>query len=166
MTDIQTGLPQPTLNSVSAIRDTNEAGVYVLMVNITDSNGETYDDQFVSRPDDPFGLGPAVRQWLSENPDFPVSPYIPPTPEELRGLMSPITKRQLRLALIRNSISISSVSAAIEAMPDGQAKEEAQVEWEDAATFDRLHPTLVLIGSSLGLTAEQIDVLWEQAKTI
>ncbi len=75
----------------------------------------------------------------------------------------PITRRQLRLTLVRNGVSLSSVEAAIASMPDGLGKEEAQIEWADASTFSRLHPTLLLIAAALGLTETQIDAMWEEA---
>lgn len=77
--------------------------------------------------------------------------------------LTPITRRQLRLTLVRNGFALDDVAALIEAMPDGLARDEALIEWADATTFDRHHPTLILIGGGLGLTAEQIDTLWIEA---
>jgi hypothetical protein len=45
-----------------------------------------------------------------------------------------------------------SVEAAIAAIPDGQDKVEAQIEWDDAVSFERLHPTLAMIAAAPGLT--------------
>lgn len=75
----------------------------------------------------------------------------------------PVTKRQLRLTLVRNGIPIDAVTAAINAMPDGIAKAEAQIEWEDASYFSRNHPTLLLVAGALGLSAEQVDAMWDEA---
>ncbi|WP_051376929.1 hypothetical protein [Agrobacterium tumefaciens] len=75
----------------------------------------------------------------------------------------PITRRQLRLTLVRNGISLAGVEAAIAAMPDGLEKEEAQIEWADASTFNRDHPTLLLIAAALGLTEVQVNAMWEEA---
>lgn len=75
----------------------------------------------------------------------------------------PITRRQLRLTLVRNGISLDGVEAAIAAMPDGLEKEEAQIEWADASTFNREHPTLLLIAAALGLTEAQVDAMWAEA---
>ena len=80
-------------------------------------------------------------------------------------VFEPITKRQLRLTLVRNGISLAGVEAAIAAMPEGLTKEEAQIEWADASTFSRNHPTLLLIATSLGLTESQVDAMWRQAVT-
>ncbi|MCA2377588.1 hypothetical protein ATU3C_12590 [Agrobacterium genomosp. 3 str. RTP8] len=87
------------------------------------------------------------------------SPPVEPVPP------SPITRRQLRLTLVRNGISLAGVEAAIAAMPEGLTKEEAQIEWADASTFSRNHPTLLLIATSLGLTESQVDAMWRQAVT-
>lgn len=87
----------------------------------------------------------------------PIDPSKPPTP--------PVTKRQLRLALVRNGIALSAVEDAIAAMPEGLTKEEAQIEWADASTFNRTHPTLLLIAGALGITEEQVDAMWAEAIT-
>lgn len=76
----------------------------------------------------------------------------------------PITRRQLRLTLVRNGIALSTVEGAIAAMPEGLEKAEAQIEWADASEFERSHPTLLLIASALGLTEEQVDAMWRQAE--
>lgn len=78
-------------------------------------------------------------------------------------LTMPITRRQLRLTLVRNNIPLSSVETAIAAMPDGLAKEEAQIEWADAGEFRRQHPTLLLIAAALSLSEQQIDDMWSEA---
>lgn len=86
-----------------------------------------------------------------------------PTPEEARASMPPISRRQLRLTLVRNEIALDDVAAMIEGLPDGLSKDEARIEWEDAATFERMHPTLIQIGAALGMSPEQIDELWVEA---
>lgn len=65
-----------------------------------------------------------------------------------------VTMRQARLALSAAGL-LASVNAAIEA-----ASEEAQIEWEYAATVDRDSALLQQIGAGLGLTDEQLDTLF------
>ncbi len=79
-------------------------------------------------------------------------------------VFSPVTRRQLRLTLVRNGISLAAVETAIAAMPDGLEKEEAQIEWADASEFERAHPTLMLIAGALSLTETQVDAMWRQAE--
>lgn len=81
------------------------------------------------------------------------------------AILPPITKRQLRLTLIRNGISLDVVEASIASIPEGLTKQEAQIEWADASTFNRNHPTLLLIASALGLTEAQVDAMWFEAVT-
>lgn len=81
------------------------------------------------------------------------------------ALTMTITRRQLRLTLVRNSISLASVDAAISTIPEGLPKEEAQIEWADASEFRRQHPTLLLIAAALNLTEAQVDRMWREAVT-
>ena len=86
--------------------------------------------------------------------------WLPFTPEII---LSPVTRRQLRLTLVREGIALASVEALIEAMPDGLEKEEAKIEWADAQTFNRDHPTLLLIAQALELSSERVDEMWVKA---
>lgn len=101
-----------------------------------------------------------IAEWEAEGNVIP--PYLAP---EVPEVFEPITRRQLRLTLVRNGISLAAVDAAIASMPDGIEKQEAQIEWADASTFNRDHPTLLLIASGLGLTEAQIDAMWAEAVT-
>ena len=87
-------------------------------------------------------------------------PIEPLTPEQARHLMPPISKRQLRLTLVRNGISLSDLDTAIVAMGD-----EAIIEWQDASEYRRLHPLLNQVAAHLSLTQEQVDAMWQQALT-
>lgn len=86
-----------------------------------------------------------------------------PDPQAIRAALPPITRRQLRLTLVRNGIALDDVAGLIEALPEGLAKEEARIEWDDAQQFERMHPTLLIIAGNLGLTPEQVDAMWRQA---
>lgn len=98
-----------------------------------------------------------AAEVLPENNDEVVAFLNPPQPS------SSITKRQLCLTLVRNGIPLSSVETAINAMPDGLQKSEAQIEWEDASYFSRNHPTLLLVAEALGLHSSQVDEMWSEA---
>jgi hypothetical protein len=156
-----------SLNSVTSIRATNEPNVYLVNCNITDLNGETYDTDYGSRPEDTFGLNPTIRQWLADNAgSYDILPYVAPTEEELRAAMQPISARQLRLTLVRNGYTLSSVDAAIAALPEGQIKEEAKIEWEYATTFTRLSPALLVVADALSISPEEVDTMWTEALAI
>ena len=99
-----------------------------------------------------------LAAWVAEGNT--IAPYEPP-PEPLR----PLTARQLRLGLVTNGISLSSVEAAIDAIEDQTDREVARIEWEYATTFERSHPLVNQVGTALGLTPEQIDDMWTEAAT-
>lgn len=80
--------------------------------------------------------------------------------------MPALTSRQLRLGLVTNGISLSSVEAAIDAIEDPTDREVARIEWEYATTFERSHPLVNQIGAALGLTPEQIDAMWTEAAAL
>ncbi|MCG5481216.1 MAG: hypothetical protein KK478_19605 [Ensifer alkalisoli] len=152
-----------TLNSVSAVFATAEPGVYVVQCNITDVHGENYDTNYYTRASDEFGLNPTIRQWLTDNSSFPIQPYAPPTAEEVRASLPPLSARQFRLGLANAGISSMRVTAAIDAMPVGLEKERAQIDWEYATTFSRSQHLIAMIGTILGLSDERIDVIWQNS---
>jgi hypothetical protein len=68
-----------------------------------------------------------------------------------------ISARQIRLWLIDNNISLSSVENAIKGIVDEKLREKTLVEWEYAPYIERNHPLIESLASSLGLNGEQID---------
>ena len=90
---------------------------------------------------------------------------IPPL-EHPEPLPQPLTARHLRLGLIANGFGLGQVEAAIAAIEDPQQRAVAQVEWEYASQFERMHPLIAQVGSALGLMQEQIDAMWQQALSL
>jgi hypothetical protein len=74
-----------------------------------------------------------------------------------------LTARQLRLGLVTNGFSLSQIDAAILALPEGQAKELAKIEWEYATTYTRTHPLIASVSAALGLTDAQTNAMWLSA---
>lgn len=104
---------------------------------------------------------PLYEEAAAEGADAPFEPV----PEPPEAVVPSITRRQLRLTLVRHGIPLSGVEAAIASMPEGLPKQEAQIEWADASTFNRSHPTLLLIAGALGLSEAQVDAMWAEAVT-
>jgi len=157
----------PILHEVFAVYATKEPDVLRLSIDLTDAYGERFEADFYFRYGDSSGLSPVIAQWLTDNEgSYVVAPYVPPTPEQIRASLPAVSARQLRLTLVRNSISLAMVNAAIDALEAGPEKEEAEIEWEYATEFARLSPTLLTIGGALGLSPERVDELWEQALAI
>ncbi|WP_428843145.1 hypothetical protein [Sinorhizobium terangae] len=88
---------------------------------------------------------------------------IPPTPSVH---MPALSSRQIRLGLVNGGFTMAQVSAVIDAMPDGNEKETARIEWEYATTFNRTHPLIASVGAALGLTDDEIDAKWSAALTL
>lgn len=91
-----------------------------------------------------------VRTWI---------PMVVPTPET-------ISARQIRLWLVDNNISLSSVENAINGIVDEKLREKTLVEWEYAPYVERNHPLLNTLGEVLGLSSEQIDTAFAQASQL
>lgn len=88
------------------------------------------------------------------------------TPEELKARVpTVVTMRQARLALLQAGL-LSQVEAAIAAIEDAVQRQAVQIEWEYAAEVDMTHPWVQTLGAALGLTAEAMDALFEQAATL
>lgn len=98
---------------------------------------------------------------ISDDPnDAPViDPPPAPVPEQ-------VTNAQAREALIRSGITIASVDAAIQAIPDATEREIAHTQWEYRQTIRRGSELVVSLGHDLGLNAEQIDDLFRFAATL
>jgi hypothetical protein len=77
-----------------------------------------------------------------------------------------VSARQIRLWLIRNSVSLAQVDAAIDAIPDQIQRDSVRVEWDYAPYVERSHKMLIPLATALGLTAEQVDQAFVEASII
>lgn len=125
-------------------------------------------------PPEAVEIDPETHQKLVEGLDAwrwvngELSAYVPPplTIEEIRQGMPPLTARQFRLGLVAGGFSPSQVTATIASMPAGPDKDKAQIEWEYATTFNRMHPLIATVGAALGLNDTQIDAMWLAAVSL
>ena len=76
-----------------------------------------------------------------------------------------VTPRQARLALLQIG-KLDAVSAALTAIPDPARRTAAQIEWEYATVIERNSPLVTSLAAGLGLTAADIDALFEAASRI
>ncbi|MHB1407992.1 MAG: hypothetical protein ACYCXC_00110 [Acidovorax defluvii] len=76
-----------------------------------------------------------------------------------------VTPRQARLALLQIG-KLDAVSAALTAIPDPARRTAAQVEWEYATVIERNSPLVTSLAAGLGLTAADIEALFEAASRI
>lgn len=86
----------------------------------------------------------------------------PPPPPPV--VPASVTMRQARIALSRAGL-LPSVEEALATM-EGQAGEEARIEWDYSSEVFRHKPFVVGLGAAIGLTGEQIDELFITAAGI
>lgn len=77
-----------------------------------------------------------------------------------------VSARQIRLWLVRNGVSLASVDAAIDAIPDQLQRDSVRVEWDYAPYVERSHPMLAPLAAALGLTEQQVDQAFIEASGI
>ena len=103
----------------------------------------------------------ADYEW--QNGEWVHVPPPEPTPEELRALMTPLTPRQFRDALIDHDIMPDDVTAAIGQIADVKERAKALNAWEYPTQFDRTEPLIEQIGAIFNLTPDDIDDMWQTA---
>lgn len=84
--------------------------------------------------------------------------------EDVPSLRVPgrVTRRQARQALALAGL-FGQVQPAINAIPDPQQRQLAQIEWDDSQDFERDRPLLIELGHAIGLDDAGIDELFIQA---
>jgi len=105
---------------------------------------------------DSIGDGPTkqkVKEWLAAGNT--------PEPADPEPQVFPVvTMRQARLALHGAGL-LTQVNSAVVAIGG-----EAAIEWEYATTVDRNSPLVASLATALNLSEQEIDALFEAAKTL
>lgn len=70
-----------------------------------------------------------------------------------------VTPRQMRLALVFSGISLSTIDAIIDSLPE-PTKSAASITWEYSNEIQRTNPLVLSLAPALGLTVAQIDQLF------
>lgn len=76
-----------------------------------------------------------------------------------------VTKRQAFLALLAVGIREADILAIIATMPDSE-REKAEIEFTYAASFERNHPLITIIGQSKNLNDEELNKLFIEASNL
>jgi len=74
-------------------------------------------------------------------------------------VITDVTPRQIRQALVLSGVSIPTIEAALASLPEPH-KSLAQIEWEYSTLFIRKNPLVAQVGVLLGWTSNQLDDLW------
>ena len=91
-----------------------------------------------------------IRTWIQQQVEQPIIP-------------ASISPRQIRLWLIENNISLTSVENAINSIVSENLREKTLVEWEYSPYVERNHPMIDTLGQILGLNSSQIDQAFIEA---
>ena len=127
------------------------------VVNVIEAEGPI--DGLTMVPSDEANIG-----WEWTGAMF-VAPPLPPPPPPTPRVPNAVTRRQLRLWLVRHGYTLAQIEALIDALPEPQ-RTEARIEWEDATQYERGHPLLrQLAGQLLDLEGAALDTALDQAFT-
>lgn len=85
---------------------------------------------------------------------------------ERLSAMPDLTRRQFRLALVLNGYNLADIETLINSIEDPMQRQITMIEWQDATTFHRTNPSLIVMAGLMGLGAETVDQLWLQASTL
>lgn len=116
---------------------------------------------------DDLGLSPDVNAWMAAHPEFVVGPYVQPVP------VPPSTNAadyKLRPDQFFSMLAIGNldetVDKVIASMADPIKQKIARAKLNHTPVFERNNEFVVQLSAAAGLTPEQVDALWLQAKAI
>lgn len=84
---------------------------------------------------------------------------------EFKEYIKPVSARQIRTALVISGISLDGIAAIINSLPEPD-RSVAMVAWEYSNDFYRDNEMIASLGPLLGFTEEDLDNLWNLAKTL
>ena len=67
------------------------------------------------------------------------------------------------MVLVLNGYDLDEIKSQILAIEVIQTKQLTLIEWEDANTFERTSPSLVMMAELLALNDSQVNDIWKQA---
>lgn len=146
-----------TFIDIVGLAHTQQDGVYIATIIADFEDDGTHETCLYGVVPGDFGgmsaeVHDAVREWKLRG--APIAPYVPPTAEELRERLEPLTRRQLRRVLLLVNVTDADIEYLLADDPDGL------IEWQDATYYRRLHPLLVNLAQSINIPPEQVDDLW------
>ena len=123
----------------------------------------TIDGQRMTVPDD---MANRHRQMIAawEADGNTILPYVPPAPST-DPKDYPLTRVQF-MAMLDIAGLLTTAETQIDAISDPVQQAIARSRFENVQTFNRDDPLLVQLAASAGLTSEQVDQYWMQAKDL
>lgn len=79
--------------------------------------------------------------------------------------LPPLTRRQFKLVLLENNL-FTQIDTAIANIEDVTQRTRIEIEYTEAYEFVRTSNSVKYMCNILGLTEEQINIMWQQALTL
>lgn len=98
---------------------------------------------------------PSTADLFAQASAGAVAPYVPPTPEQARATMTPLS----RMAFMERLYAIGQLETVNALM--AQADPLVKLRWDTAVEFTRNDPLIDQFGAMIGLSPEQIDALYQ-----
>jgi len=156
--------PQFTLLEVYSIKATQDTGYYLCDIKYADYTGAVYDHMtFGSVPGDMQGLGPTVRQWIADHPEFPIEPYVPPSMDDIRATWPRLLRLDWRTKAKAIGITTVVVNNYLNGIEDPDHQDDMMMYWSDTPDIGRLDTFVKEVGAFANKTPEQIDTIWVPA---
>ena len=76
--------------------------------------------------------------------------------------LKPLTRRQFMRVLVLNGFDLDVIETHIQAIEDTKTRQLALIDWKEATEFRRNDETLLMVAGLVGLSEEQVNVMWEQ----
>lgn len=105
---------------------------------------------------------PELQQYEVDAPAMPERVFAGSDSVQAPRVPAKVTRRQARQALALEGL-LDKVQPAIDAIPDPQQRQLAQIEWDDSQDFERDRALLIQLGHAIGLTDAGIDALFIRA---
>lgn len=109
----------------------------------------------------------AYGEFTETTNDFIVVPQEELEANDLVKYFTPIVPASISRRQAKQQLSadgkLALVQPMIDAITDLKARELVQIYWDDSTDFDRDHPTLIQFAYGLGLTDEELDIMFINA---
>lgn len=107
-------------------------------------------------------------EWLSQDNEIVLFEGTQQEQEqaELEKVPKMINQRQMKLQMLYDGISETSILAVINAIPDETLKGKILVEWQYANYFERLNENLIALWLQLGKSESELNTFFINASTL
>lgn len=120
----------------------------------------------IQLPNGDVTYAPSVGQMLGPKGEWQLIEWLVDEPKPSTDPNDyPLLPRQFR-AIINIAGLQAKALAAIASIPDNRQQAIAASFFEYSLSFERSHPLIIQLSTAAGVTSDQLDALWMQAKDI